>query len=577
MHAAGYNFAVSMADARRVGVVILVVLFAIGLLLAHAPRDLGAVRVGGVGLLWWYSTLAGPLVAVLVVIASHHVGRRPTRSDTVPTSRVVDVRAIAIWTSPVTFTAIAASVFWADANAPLLILAVALAPLLAVLQVPEEEAARPGMVVTGVGLLSVGLVVWAHLLVVGDLSSALGMSRWRALVAVAVAAFVLAQGGRRGARWTPGVPLGLACLAVPVSLVAAAAGAPPWAAWTKLSSMATLSFSPGSAWVTEGRSVARPTDLTFVESHRVTATAAGVYRVTERDGPAVTVREWGLAAGDVLELRPGDQLSLPAGARVRFESGRRVPGLASSGVIWADPPARRRARSIVEALGFAVTLAGGATALIRPLGRHGSFPVAVPAMLLIFTMAAASWGVYAAYLGLDLGLGATSLLPLLEAPSLALDVQWRRPFIASMTVGLFTLSITALCGVQARVAQLWGRPRLPGRPGQGVDVELLHGAVFAGALVLSFWPGDAWRVLLAGLGLAASTWLVACVAPDDPGMVAGALVAVAVFAALGLGAEHLASWAAPFGLYPVLAAAPLGAVTAVGVRGRRAAVRALRA
>ena len=39
-------------------------------LLALGPLRLGAIRVGGVSLLWWYGGLAGPLYDALVTLAA---------------------------------------------------------------------------------------------------------------------------------------------------------------------------------------------------------------------------------------------------------------------------------------------------------------------------------------------------------------------------------------------------------------------------------------------------------------------------------------------------------------------------
>lgn len=38
-------------------------------LLALAPAGLGAVRVAGIGLLWWYAVLVAPLAAAALVAA----------------------------------------------------------------------------------------------------------------------------------------------------------------------------------------------------------------------------------------------------------------------------------------------------------------------------------------------------------------------------------------------------------------------------------------------------------------------------------------------------------------------------
>jgi hypothetical protein len=68
---------VSRTDARRAGILVLVVLFAGGLVLARAPGDLGAVRLAGVSLLWWYSALVAPGVAVALAVALLLRGPRP--------------------------------------------------------------------------------------------------------------------------------------------------------------------------------------------------------------------------------------------------------------------------------------------------------------------------------------------------------------------------------------------------------------------------------------------------------------------------------------------------------------------
>ena len=53
---------------RRIGIAALLVLLAIAPLLALAPAAPGAVRVGGVSLLWWYAALVAPLIATALAI-----------------------------------------------------------------------------------------------------------------------------------------------------------------------------------------------------------------------------------------------------------------------------------------------------------------------------------------------------------------------------------------------------------------------------------------------------------------------------------------------------------------------------
>ncbi len=49
---------------------VLLALIAGAAFLAHGPLALGSVRLGGVSLLWWYATVAAPLVAIGAVVAA---------------------------------------------------------------------------------------------------------------------------------------------------------------------------------------------------------------------------------------------------------------------------------------------------------------------------------------------------------------------------------------------------------------------------------------------------------------------------------------------------------------------------
>ena len=58
-----------MTAGRRVGIVVILVLLAGGAVLAILPSDVGAVRVAGLSLLWWYAAVVAPVIAVLVTVA----------------------------------------------------------------------------------------------------------------------------------------------------------------------------------------------------------------------------------------------------------------------------------------------------------------------------------------------------------------------------------------------------------------------------------------------------------------------------------------------------------------------------
>src|SRR5262245_34887459 len=83
-----------IAAPRRVGVAGLLGLLAGALVLMVAPGNPGALRLAGIGLLWWYAAVAAPLASVLLVAAVQ-------RSVPASTSRRPMALAIAGWTSPV--------------------------------------------------------------------------------------------------------------------------------------------------------------------------------------------------------------------------------------------------------------------------------------------------------------------------------------------------------------------------------------------------------------------------------------------------------------------------------------------
>src|SRR5919108_395776 len=149
-----------------------------------------------------------------------------------------------------------------------------------------------------------------------------------------------------------------------------------------------LVFSAHSPWVTEGGWFARRATLIFQEGHRLVAVSPATFRVVEHDGKTDVMRDWRLAAGDPLSVRPGDRVTVEAGSRVRFEPRKRVPGAAGPGAAWADV----RVSPLVGSVAALVTLLLGAVGLVPAAGRRG---FAAPATLLTVALAPACWGVYA--------------------------------------------------------------------------------------------------------------------------------------------------------------------------------------
>ena len=68
--------------------------------------------------------------------------------------------------------------------------------------------------------------------------------------------------------------------------------------------------------------------LTFADEQRVTFAARGSVIVEPREGGRLA-RD--VEAGEEVALHPGDRLVVPAGLRLRFEAGRRVPDAPDSG------------------------------------------------------------------------------------------------------------------------------------------------------------------------------------------------------------------------------------------------------
>jgi hypothetical protein len=74
--------------------------------------------------------------------------------------------------------------------------------------------------------------------------------------------------------------------------------------------------------------------------------------------------------------------------RVRFEAGKRIPGIAASGVDWAAPRARGLG-ALWDALGLVVTLGGGALVLVGAArGAAGPGAVVAPRTLAVLVVGA---------------------------------------------------------------------------------------------------------------------------------------------------------------------------------------------
>jgi hypothetical protein len=453
--------------------------------------------------------------------------------------------AAAVWLQPVLLASLALRVTAGDADAPWLALGALVAPLVALLGPPVRPAANP--VARVAAAVAVTLVLAADFVVVGDAATLLGLTPWLGVaLAAALAWLVPLLPGARQAH-----PLALTAAAtallLPLLSVAMTSGAAPWTAWSHGGLRAALTFPEASGWVRDGERFARPARLTFVDAQRDTALSAGVYRVVERDIAPPTVREWHLAGGEALTLRPGDELSVEAGARLRFEAGKRVPGAPTSGVAWADAPARGPAM-LPAALGALATLVGGALALM-PASRRGVVAAAGPLVLLLAISAAVGWGVYAAAAAPDLALGGSLLAPVLRLPLRAVGPRTGAPLVVLAMVAITGLLLTAAAALRGRLAAATGS-----------GPALWAGAIGLAA-TLTLTSLDPWRLLALGLGLAAAACTPPLVASRPVGGLTGSLVGARAFVALaGLPetAPGAAAWLEPVTRYPALVAMPLG-------------------
>jgi hypothetical protein len=546
------------ADARRAAVVALLMLLAGGGLLTVLPH-LGPVRVVGVGLAWWYGVLAAPALATLVAV-----------SLAAPAPRV----SVAAWLSPALVAALAAGVFRGDPGAPLLVLLAVLAPLLSLLA-SRRAAARDG-VTAALGVASVALVASSGLLVGADLTRSVGGDRWPGVVIATALAAGCALRPVPAPRRPAILGLALAALATPV-VAAAVAGATPWAAWRELASRPALVFSERSLGVTDGVRLRAPTTLVFTEPHRVTAVSGGIWHVVEQDADRVAVREWRLAPGDALTLRPGDRLDLDADITVRFEAGRRVPGVALSGVAWADPPEREPVTAVATFAGAALTLAGAAALLVSGAGRaaaggraRGARAAAATAPLVIGVIAAC-WGVLGAHAAPELALGAPEIAPFVRLPQAVPGPPWDRPLVATALLGLGALFVVAVSEMRDRAVTLLGGLKRP-----KVVARTLGAAGVAAALLFVGRPAGAWEALALGGGLAASAVIAPALAQGGlAARRAGALAGAAAYIAMTLGASWFLAWAPAVGAYPALLAAPLAA-GAAALRDRAGAPAPIR-
>jgi hypothetical protein len=344
----------------------------------------------------------------------------------------------------------------------------------------------------------------------------------------------------------------------------------PLGAWERVASQPAFRFSASSPWVSAGRELRAGRGhgvLVFEEEHRITAAGPAQIRVRARDGARVSETDWELQAGQSVTLRPGDELTWPPGARLRFEAGKAVPGAPTSGIAWADG---RRGDSSGR-WGLLLTLTGGALALIGfgAAGRVSRGEMAgVGAGLLAVFVWGIGWAIYCALGAPDIFLGGVALERLVRPPSLS----WAAG-AGSWAAGRLVPALLPAAGLASFFASSVAlRERIGGLDVTGGG-EIGHdfglwSAIIGAAALASLWPTEPWVVVLTALGLAASTLAPAVLLPPPAararwGTWAG-FVGLAVFAALALLGQWTAGgspgWAGLPLAYPAVVAAPAAAL-----------------
>jgi hypothetical protein len=450
-----------------------------------------------------------------------------------------------------------------DVTLPLLAAIVVCAAAVGLLVAPRVDLGTVAPVTTVPLLAALALTLAANLVVLADLAEQRGFARAHGVVAGTVVALAVVVAPFAERWWRFAAPIGAAILMVPLALVIASNGA-PWTVWRDVATRPALAFDAASPWVTQGGTIGDGDHLTFEEPHRVIAATPATWRIVERDRARLVVREWRLGAGDALTVRPGDQLVLDRGGRVRFEAGRRVPGAPASGMAWAAGGRASLRDASVALAGVAVTLVAGGIALAPAPSCIGLFAISTPALALLFVVAATLWGLYGLALAPELSLVPRALAPALEIVQRAQTPAWRAALETLVTAAIVVLFLGTIVAWRCRVVAAVQRhcaSRLLLTAGPGALAVIAAGV--AGR------AGDPWQLFTWGLGLAAAAVVAPRLASAGPrGELVGMIAGTVAFAALLFAGTRMAPLADVARQYPALIAAPLAWLSARLARAR---------
>ncbi len=487
-------------------------------------------------------------------------------------------RILAVWLTPAAWLALPALVLEGGPDGVWTGLLLLVAPLLA-LSISDGDAraaqpARDALFPVVIFLLVAGLLLSGSLVLAGDAAAWLGAPRWQGIGIAAGGAWLLVL-WRRAARLVPWLLFAvLLGLAVSLVVLARGTGLGPLRAWERVASQPAFRFPASSPWVGAGRELRAgrgPGVLVFEEVHRITAAGPAQIHVRARDGARVSESDWELQAGQSVTLRPGDELTWPPGARLRFEAGKAVPGAPPSGISWADG----RVADSSRRWGLFLTLTGGALALVG-FGAAGKASrgemAALGAGLFAVFVWGVGWAVYSALGAPDIFLGGVALERLVRPPSLS--VAAGRFVLLLVPAAVLASFFASSVSLRERIGSL----DVTGGGEIGHDLGLWSAIIGAAALA-SFWPAEPWMLVVIALGIAASTLAPAVLLPPPAararwGTWAG-LVGLGIFGALALAGQWtgggLPGWTGLPLAYPAVVAAP--AASAVLWTARRAVRR----
>jgi hypothetical protein len=569
-----------------------------------APNGLASLRLGDVALAWWVAGAVALAGLATLGPGFRDIGAPAARGGM---SRLTPLALAAVWSSPALWLGLP-PLLLADGTRGLWAPAVVIGGTIVALLVFGTASSRTGRLMAPASALAqsrwpgargchavlgpvetvvAGLFVWAQLAAVREIGAMAGWPRASTIgiTLLIIGALLLSELSRF--RLTAlGGGLALAGLAVPFVVIALGTSTAWPMVWDAVASRTRIGFGEASRWTAEGGTVVGPATtltLTFADAQRVTFVAPGSVVVEPREGGRLPRDVQG---GDEVALHPGDRLVVPAGLRIRFEAGRRVPDAPDSGPEWVEPPSRT--------LGWLWLVALGATGFLGAIGLPtGASPVGagrlsprrgarLAALLVTGGVAlAVGWSLYAAWLTPEVYVGGVTGAEVYTLP---------RSMPESRASGsVLTWALLGGLAVGGAAAALGGLRGLPGtrRQQSGGAPRHLAIALVAGAGTLAgVVPVGAWPLLLAALGLAASALAPAAVLAcwseraTARGTAGGAGAGLLVFLLLALGGAAGPGslgegWGGVALAAPAAMAVPVNLLVAWFLRSRGSSARSL--